>query len=115
MKWTMVLTSRWRWLAAGPVQRSFLRSSTRVLILILALNQRMSFVDLQNSIGIGKGSLSHHLEKMESTGYVVSRTKATFRGDRTVVEITDKGMKAYDSMLEALSTFKRRNESIGSG
>ncbi len=99
-------------IALGSLRDQFsdpsLRSSTRILILIsLALNQKMSFVDLHNSIGIGKGSLSHHLEKMESAGYVVTRTKATFNGDRTVVEITDKGMKAYDSMLEALSSLKR--------
>ncbi len=86
-----------------------LRSSTRILILMsLALNQSMSFVNLQNLIGIGKGSLSNHLDKMGSDGYIVTRTKATFSGDRTVVEITDKGMKAYNSMLEALSAFKSR-------
>ena len=101
-----------RSMALGSLRDRFsdpsLRSSTRVLILIsLALNQKMSFVDLQNSIGIGKGSLSHHLEKMGSAGYVKVMTKATFRGDRTVVEITDKGLEAYDSMLEALSSLKR--------
>ena len=75
----------------------------------------MSFVNLQNLIGIGKGSLSNHLDKMGSDGYIVTRTKATFSGDRTVVEITDKGMKAYNSMLEALSAFKRESKLVGWG
>lgn len=99
--------------ALGSLKDQFsgpsLRSSTRILILIsLALNQKMSFVDLQNTIGVGKGSLSHHLETMEAAGYLITRTKATFRGDRTVVEITARGLEEYNAMLRALSSLKKK-------
>jgi DNA-binding MarR family transcriptional regulator len=84
-----------------------LKSSTRVLILIsLALNRRMSVVRLLSLTGTGKGSLSNHLEKLEGSGYVVTKTSKTFGGYRTTVEITEKGLEAYDNLLRALSSFK---------
>ena len=59
-----------------------LRSSTRVLILIsLALNRKMTFVGLLTLTGVGKGSLSNHLEKLESSGFITISTKETFRKD----------------------------------
>jgi len=84
-----------------------LKSSTRVLILIsLALNTRMSVVRLLTLTRTGKGSLSNHLEKLEASGYVTSKTSRTFGGYRTNVEITEKGLEAYDNLLKALSSFK---------
>ena len=85
-----------------------LKSSTRVLILIsLALNTRMSVVRLLSLTRTGKGSLSNHLEKLQASGYVTTKTSKTFGGLRTNVEITEKGLEAYDNLLKALSSFKR--------
>ena len=80
-----------------------LKSSTRVLILFsLAINRRMSVVRLLSLTGTGKGSLSNHLERLEGSGYVTTKTSKTFGGYRTTVEITEKGMQAYDDLLKAL-------------
>ncbi len=88
---------------------SSLKSSTRVLILIsLALNRKMSFVSLMGLTGMGKGSLTNHLEKLESSSYIITKNKATFSGNRTVVEITEKGLDAYNSLLQTLNTFKKK-------
>jgi DNA-binding MarR family transcriptional regulator len=85
-----------------------LKSSTRILILIsLALNRRMSFVRLLGLTGMGKGSLSNHLEKLESSGYVTTKTAKTFGGYRTTVEITDKGLEAYNDLLHTLTRFQQ--------
>lgn len=86
-----------------------LKSSTRVLILVsLGLNHKMTYMDLLTLAGVGKGSLSHHLEKLESSGYIVMRTRATFSGNRTTIEITEKGLEAYDSLVRTMSAFRER-------
>lgn len=80
-----------------------LKSSSRVLILFsLALNRRLGFVDLLNLTGLGKGSLSNHLEKLESSGYVITKTAMSFSGPRVVVEITQKGLEAYSALMRLL-------------
>ena len=84
------------------------KSSTRVLILIsLALNKRLGFVDLLNLTGMGKGSLSNHLEKLETAGYVHSKQVMTFGGSRVVYEITQKGIDTYGNLLETLARLSR--------
>jgi DNA-binding MarR family transcriptional regulator len=81
-----------------------LRSSTRILILIsLALNKKLGFTDLLNLTGTGKGSLSNHLEKLEAAEYVKSVSTMTFSGSRVVVEITQKGMDAYENLVKTLA------------
>jgi DNA-binding MarR family transcriptional regulator len=85
-----------------------LKSSTRVLILFsLALNKRLGFVDLLKLTGTGKGSLSNHLEKLESSGYIKQRTQMTFGGSRIVAEITAKGLESYDTLLSSLKKLGR--------
>jgi DNA-binding MarR family transcriptional regulator len=80
-----------------------LRSSTRILILIsLALNKKLGFTDLLKLTGTGKGSLSNHLEKLEADAYVRSTSTMTFSGSRIVIEITQKGMDAYENLLKTL-------------
>lgn len=84
-----------------------LKSSTRILILIsLALNRKMSVVRLLSLTRAGKGSLSNHLEKLEASGYISSKTSKTFGGYRTTVVITEKGLLAYNELLRTLSSFK---------
>lgn len=85
-----------------------LKSSTRVLILLsLAINRKMTVVRLLSLTGTGKGSLSNHLEKLEGSGYVSTKTTKTFGGYRTTVEITEKGLEANDNLLRALSGLRR--------
>jgi DNA-binding MarR family transcriptional regulator len=80
-----------------------LKSSSRVLILFsLALNKRLGFVDLLNLTGLGKGSLSNHLEKLESSGYVITKSTMSFSGPRVMVEITQKGLEAYSALMRSL-------------
>jgi DNA-binding MarR family transcriptional regulator len=84
-----------------------LKSSTRILILIsLALNKRLGFTDLLNLTGTGKGSLSNHLEKLEAAGYVKTRKTMIFGGHRIVIEITPKGIEAYDSYVTTVSRLR---------
>lgn len=88
-----------------------LKSSIRVLILVsLALNHSVTFMDLLTLTGIGKGSLSNHLEKLESSGFITIRTRATFSRDRCIIEITEKGLDAYKTLVRTMSELQERDE-----
>lgn len=84
------------------------KSSARILILVLlALNRKMSSVDLRTFIGVGKGSLENHLNKLESFGFVtISFTKPIgVRGvPRQMVEITGKGIDACRALVKSISS-----------
>ncbi len=80
-----------------------LKSSTRVLILILlAMNRRMSAVELRALLGLGKGSLENHLTKLEAAGYVRIRNAPSFRGLRLSVEITQTGLESCRALLQSI-------------
>lgn len=84
-----------------------LKSSTRILILIsLALNKKLRFVDLLLLTGLGKGSLSNHVDKLEAAGYVERRFLMTFRGPRVVVEVTQKGMAVYANFVKLVGQIR---------
>jgi DNA-binding MarR family transcriptional regulator len=88
-----------------------LKSSTRILILIsLALNGKLGFLDLLQLTGLGKGSLSNHLEKLEVAGYIQTKRIMIFGGHRVIVEVTPKGLEVYESYMRTmrmLSTHKK--------
>jgi DNA-binding MarR family transcriptional regulator len=82
-----------------------LKSSTRILILILlTMNRRMSANELRLMTECGKGSLANHLEKLESAGYVRVRTNKSFGGNgwRREVEVTDKGLQECKALLRKI-------------
>ncbi|MEM0118169.1 MAG: transcriptional regulator [Conexivisphaerales archaeon] len=90
-------------LLSEAINEPALRSSVRVLILIsLALNRHLSFTDLIGLTGLGKGSLSNHIDKLEASGFIQSRLVRTFRGQRMVISITPRGLEAYRSFMELL-------------
>jgi DNA-binding MarR family transcriptional regulator len=80
-----------------------LKSSTRVLILIsLAMNTRLGFIDLLRLTGMGKGSLSNHLEKLEAAEYVKTKRVMVWGGHRVMVEITPKGLGVYENYVNTM-------------
>ncbi|MDA4118140.1 MAG: transcriptional regulator [Thaumarchaeota archaeon] len=87
---------------------SALKSSTRILILVLlAQARRMSSVELRTLTGLGKGSLENHLNKLEGFGYVrISNAKSLgARGSpRQMVEITEKGLGACRTLVKSISS-----------
>lgn len=85
-----------------------LKSTTRILILVsLAVNGKLGFLDLLELTGMGKGSLSNHLEKLETAGYIRTRRMMVWSGHRVVVEITEKGLFAYDSYVKAMNSLAK--------
>ena len=79
------------------------KSSTRILILILlAMNKRLTSVELRSFVGLGKGSLENHLVKMEASGLIRVRSVRSWGGVHQVVEITEKGLKDCKSLLSKI-------------
>lgn len=88
-----------------------LRNSVRVLILIsLGINRALGFSELLELTSTSKGSLGHHLEQLESAGFVRSRMVFTFSGPRVRVEITPQGLGVYERLTSELA----RLRSLGS-
>ena len=63
-------------------------------------------MDLLAITGTGKGSLSNHLEKLEASGFIMIRRKATFSRNRCVIEITEKGLSVYKTLVETMSSLQ---------
>lgn len=73
-----------------------LKSSARILIIItLFIHKKLTFTEIQEALGAGKGSLSNHIEKLEKSGLVTVLTVPTIFGPRVVVEITENGIEFY--------------------
>jgi DNA-binding MarR family transcriptional regulator len=84
-----------------------LKSSTRILILILlAMNKKLSSIELRSLIGLGKGSLENHLEKLEVVGYVKTRNVKLFGGRKQTVEITKEGLDACRTLLQKIRSLE---------
>lgn len=87
------------------LSRGALKSSSRILILILlAMNKKSTATELRVLTGLGKGSLENHLEKLETAGYVKTRNIKVFGGWRQVVEITQEGLDECRELLLAIRT-----------
>ncbi len=79
------------------------KSSTRILILILlAMNKKLSASDLRSFVGLGKGSLENHLSKLKSSELVRVRSVRSWGGSHQVVEITEKGMEECKALLKKI-------------
>ena len=86
-----------------------------VSLLYMLGPQAMSFI--QKTLKIEWGPLYTHLRRLEEEGYIRSRKVITPWGPRTIIELTDKGSKAYHELVEKLnkiaSASRRRKGSQG--
>jgi len=84
-----------------------LRSSARILILIsLAINDRMYFTDLLKLTETGKGSLSNNLDILKKYDYIKDKMVFTISGPRRLIYITEKGKNFYGIYTELISKLK---------
>ena len=80
-----------------------LKSSARVVILIsLSINKKLTFIELLELTGLGKGSLENHLDRLSNSQYVRTRNIKTFVGLREIAEITSKGEEVCRSIMTEL-------------
>lgn len=89
-----------------------LRSSTRQAILMcLALNKKMRFTDLISLTGTGKGSLWNHIDHLERAGLVIRSKVSFFTSPRMYVEITPKGERVYEKLLDVIGRIVHESDS----
>ncbi len=75
----------------------------RILIMTnLFLLREVTEGDLAKATGIDWGSLSTHLRRLESKGYIARRKAITSKGIRTVVAITEEGYRKYVEEIRKL-------------
>ena len=84
-----------------------MKSSMRLLIIIsLYLNDRLSFSDLLDLTGLGKGSLANHLNKLTEKGLIRSGFAFSLKGPITVYSLTEEGKKVYTDYVDAIIKMK---------
>ncbi len=72
-----------------------------IVSLLYMLGPRtMSFI--QKSLKMPWGPLYTHIKRLEEEGYIRSRKIITPFGPRTVIELTDKGLRAYHDLVVKL-------------
>lgn len=89
------------------LQNRALKSTIRLIILlIIALNTRITFSQLHKYIGGSKGSLKNNLDILEEEELIKSHYVFSLKGPRIVYELTEKGSKTYKEYLEMLNNIK---------
>ena len=69
------------------------------IVSALAVNQRLTFVELKAMLGTTDGNLSVHARKLEEAGYVECTKSFEGRLPRTEYRLTDEGRSALETYL----------------
>ncbi|RLI80221.1 transcriptional regulator [Archaeoglobales archaeon] len=86
----------------------------RILIMTtLFIFREMTEGDLAKATGIGWGSLSTHVARLEKKGYLERKKVITNKGVRTIVKITEKGYQKYRDEVEKLKEVIVKVETVG--
>jgi DNA-binding MarR family transcriptional regulator len=83
-----------------------LHSQLRLAIMSLLISvKEADFVFLKEQIGATSGNLSVQIDKLNKAGYI--EVQKTFQGKmpRTVCEITNKGIDAFDEYVKNLQNY----------
>ena len=81
------------------------------IMMILAGVEQADFNFLLTSLGLTRGNLSRHVEKLESAGYL--KVNKSFKGKvpNTSYQLTDKGTEALAQYWENLDTVRQLGQS----
>lgn len=98
-------TSDIRVLADFLRKNRLLGEHTRLIIMILLyLNGRMKFTELQRILGLTPGNLAGHIRKLREKGYIrVRKTYILELRPATIIEITPEGAKELLAFMRKLS------------
>ena len=77
------------------------------IMMILAGLEQADFSFLVTTLGLTRGNLNRHIEKLESAGYL--KVKRSFKGKvrNTSYQLTQKGSKALAQYWENLDAIRR--------
>jgi DNA-binding MarR family transcriptional regulator len=82
------------------------------IMMILSGVEQADFNFLLTTLGLSRGNLSRHIEKLEAADYL--EVKKTFNGKipNTSYEITTKGLKALKTYWENIDTVRRGEQNL---
>jgi len=83
-----------------------LHSQLRLAIIsMLVASDKVEFTHIQNETKAAAGNISLQIKKLEEAGYI--NVEKTFRNNypKTMLSITDKGIKAFDSYVGNLKKY----------
>lgn len=94
------------------VDRAILNTQRLLILVALYLSGKLVFIDLVRITGIDKGKLEYHLSVLEEEGLIRRRRHLTLIGPRLYIEITCKGERILEQVIEALTNIikDRRND-----
>jgi len=80
------------------------------IMMILAGLEQADFTFLVTTLGLTRGNLNSHIEKLESAGYL--KIKRSFKGKvrNTSYQLTQKGSKALAQYWENLDAVRRSGQ-----
>jgi DNA-binding MarR family transcriptional regulator len=80
------------------------------IMMILAGLEQADFTFLVTTLGLTRGNLNSHMEKLESAGYL--KVKRSFKGKvrNTSYRLTQKGSKALAQYWENLDTVRQSGQ-----
>ena len=83
-----------------------LHSQLRLAIIsMLVASEKVEFTHIQNETQAAAGNISIQIKKLEDAGYI--KVEKTFKNNyrNTVLSITDKGIKAFESYVNELKKY----------
>ncbi len=79
------------------------------LISLLIVNDQLPFKALKEMLEVTDGNLSSHLNKLESSGYVMIEKSFEGKRPKTVIHITDCGRESFKKYIDELKKFIEEN------
>jgi DNA-binding transcriptional ArsR family regulator len=81
------------------------------IVTLLSGVEQADFNFLLTTLGLTRGNLSRHIEKLESAGYI--KVKKSFKGKipNTSYQLTQKGSKALNQYWEDIDSIRELNQS----
>lgn len=76
----------------------------------VAVNEKLSFVELRDIVQTSDGNISVHARKLEDAGYIVTKKYFIGRIPRTDYQITAAGRRAFEKYIAHMEALVKSNK-----
>lgn len=91
----------------GRPNKLLLNPKRFMIATVLYMRGPSTMAELQRILGLSWGDLDSNIRRMRSEGYVETRKIIKSEGPRTLVYLTNKGLKAFTELLDYLEEVLR--------
>lgn len=96
--------------APGKLNPDLMNSKRFLIATLLYVLRPRTMGELFKALGLTWGSLDSNVRRLRERGYVRTRRVLTLGGPRTLVELTEEGIREYESLVEELRRLLRAVE-----